>query len=50
MDTTIWIILGATAGAVVLYLLVMRVFYRQSRELDRQVDKSKLKPWVDDEK
>jgi hypothetical protein len=23
-------------------------FYQRSRELDRQVDRSKLKPWVDD--
>jgi len=36
-------------GAVVLYLLSMLGFYQRSRELDQQVDRSKLKPWVDDE-
>ena len=49
MDTTLWIALGVAVGAVVLYLLAMLGFYQRSRELDQQVDRSKLKPWVDDE-
>ena len=48
MDTTLWIALAVAAGAVVLYLLTLLGFYVRSRELDRQVDRSKLKPWVDD--
>ena len=47
MDTTLWI--AVAVGGVVLYLLTMLGFYVRSRELDRQVDRSKLKPWVDDE-
>ena len=31
------------------YVLVMRVFLRQSRELDRQIDYSKIKKIEDDE-
>jgi hypothetical protein len=50
MDTTLWIALGLAVGAVVLYLLTLLGFYLRSRELDQQVDRSKLKPWVDDEK
>jgi hypothetical protein len=34
---------------VVGYLLVMRIFYRQSRELDKQIDYSKIKKLKDDE-
>jgi len=48
MDTTLWIALGVAAGAVALYLFTMLGFYVRSRELDQQVDRSKLKPWVDD--
>ena len=35
--------------AVVLYVLVMRVFFRESRELDKKIDYSKMKEWKDDE-
>ena len=35
--------------AVVLYLLVMRVFFRESKELDKKIDYSKMKKWEDDE-
>ena len=31
------------------YLLVMRVFFRESKELDRNIDYSKMKEWKDDE-
>ena len=48
MDTTLWIALGIAVGAVVWYVLAMRGFYLRSRELDQQVDRSKLKPWIDD--
>ena len=34
--------------AVAGYLLVMRVFFRESKELDKQVDLSKMKEWKDD--
>ncbi len=35
--------------AVIGYLLVMRVFFRESKELDRKIDYSKMKEWKDDE-
>jgi hypothetical protein len=31
------------------YLLVMRVFFRDSKELDKNIDYSKMKEWKDDE-
>jgi hypothetical protein len=31
------------------YLLVMRVFFRNSRELDQHVDLSKMKVWKDED-
>jgi hypothetical protein len=34
---------------VIGYLLVMRVFFRNSRELDQHVDLTKMKVWKDDE-
>jgi hypothetical protein len=30
------------------YLLVMRVFFRESKELDKKIDYSKMKAWKDD--
>ena len=44
-----WVALGMAIILVVGYLLIMRVFYRQSRELDQQVDFSKIKKWEDDD-
>ena len=41
--------LGATAGVVLIYFLVMRVFFRQSRALDRQIDHSKMRKWGDED-
>ena len=49
MNTTMWIALGATAGVVLIYFLVMRVFFRQSRALDRQIDYSKTRKWGDED-
>ena len=31
------------------YLLVMRVFFRESEQLDKKIDYSKMKEWKDDE-
>jgi low affinity Fe/Cu permease len=49
MNTTLWIALGVAILLVLGYLLVMRVFFRQSRDLDKQIDPSKMKKWKDDE-
>ena len=35
--------------AVIGYLLVMRVFFRESKELDKKIDYSKMKEWKDDD-
>jgi low affinity Fe/Cu permease len=50
MDHRIVLIAVAVALAVVVgYVLVMRVFFRESKELDKKIDYSKMKEWKDDE-
>jgi hypothetical protein len=41
--------MAIAAGAVLAYLLVMRVFFRDSKDADRKVDLSKMKPSKDDD-
>ena len=48
-DHTILTFAVLAAILVIGYLLVMRVFFRQSRELDSHVDLTKMKVWKDDE-
>jgi hypothetical protein len=45
------IVLFAVIGVVLVvgYLLVMRVFFKQSKDLDKQIDPSKMRKWKDDE-
>jgi low affinity Fe/Cu permease len=48
MDNAIvWIFVAVVA--VLVYLLVMRVFFRDSKDLDKKIDHSKMKPWKDDD-
>jgi uncharacterized protein (UPF0212 family) len=35
--------------AVIGYLLVMRVFFRESKELDKTIDYAKMKEWKDED-
>ena len=35
--------------AVIGYLLVMRIFYHESKELDKHIDYSKVKQWKDED-
>ena len=49
MSTTLWFAISAAVVLLVGYLLVMRVFFRQSRELDKQIDFSKIKKIEDDD-
>jgi hypothetical protein len=49
VDNTLWIILIAAAVVVVGYLVTMRVFFRQSREIDKQTDFSKIPPLKDED-
>ena len=45
----VFIAVGVALLAVVGYLLVMRIFYRESTELDKTIDYSKMKEWKDEE-
>jgi low affinity Fe/Cu permease len=45
----VFIAVGVALVAVVGYLLVMRIFYRESAELDKSIDYSKMKEWKDED-
>ena len=50
MDSHTLAIFAAVAVAIVAaYFIVMRVFFRESRELDRHIDYTKMKQWKDEE-
>ncbi len=50
MDHRIVLIAAAVGVLVVIgYLLVMRVFYRDSKAQDAKIDLSKMKEWKDDD-
>jgi hypothetical protein len=48
MSTAGWIAIVAVV-VVAGYLLVMRVFFRQSRAADQEIDYSKIRPVKDDD-
>lgn len=39
---------GVAVFAVLAYVLVMRIFFRESKELDKNIDLSKMKKWEDE--
>ena len=50
MDSHTLAIFAVVAVAIVAaYFIVMRVFFRESRELDRHIDYTKMKKWKDEE-
>ena len=50
MDHRIVLISVVVAVIAVLgYVLVMRVFFRESKELDKKIDYAKMKKWEDEE-
>jgi low affinity Fe/Cu permease len=49
MDPRIMTFAIIAAVLVLGYFVVMRVFYRDSKQLDSKVDLSKMKVWKDDE-
>ena len=49
MTDKLWMIVVGAAVVVVGYLLVMRVFFQQSREIDKETDFSKIPPLKDDD-
>jgi hypothetical protein len=49
MNNVVLITIVAAVVVVGGYLLVMRVFFKESKELDKKIDYSKMKEWKDDE-
>ncbi len=44
------VMFGVVAAILVVgYLLVMRVFFKDSKELDKKIDYSKMKEWKDED-
>jgi len=50
MNQHVAIIALAVGALVVLgYILVMRVFFKESKELDKKIDFTKMKQWKDED-
>jgi hypothetical protein len=49
MDPRIMVFAIVAAVLVLGYFVVMRIFYRDSKQLDKQVDLSKMKVWKDED-
>jgi low affinity Fe/Cu permease len=49
MNQTVMIVVAVAVAIVVGYLLVMRVFFKDSKELDKKIDYSKMKEWKDED-
>jgi low affinity Fe/Cu permease len=45
----VFIAVGVALVVVIGYLLVMRIFFRESAALDKKIDHSKMKKWEDEE-
>jgi hypothetical protein len=48
MSTTLWIALGIAAVLVLGYVLAMGNLFLKSRDLEKKIDRSKLRQWKDD--
>jgi low affinity Fe/Cu permease len=49
MNQTVMIVVAVAVAIVVGYLMVMRVFFKDSKELDKKIDYSKMKEWKDED-
>ncbi|MDB6060151.1 MAG: hypothetical protein JWM78_254 [Verrucomicrobiaceae bacterium] len=49
MSTSLWIVVGVAAFFLVGFILAMRSILSENREIDKHIDYSKVKPWVDDD-
>ena len=49
MDPVVLVALLVGVAVVLVYVLVMRVFFRDSRALDKKIDYSKMKEWKDED-
>jgi len=45
----VFIAVGVAIFAVIGYIIVMRIFYRDSAKLDKSIDYSKMKEWKDED-
>ena len=45
----LWIFLAVAALVLIGYFLTVRVFFKESKELDKKIDYTKMKQWKDDE-
>lgn len=45
----VYIAVGVALVVVIGYALIMRIFYRESAELDKTIDYSKMKKWKDED-
>ena len=49
MNNALWIFLAVAAVIVVGYFVTMRVFFKDSKELDKKIDYGKMKEWKDED-
>jgi len=49
MNQTLWIFLAIAVVIVAGYLITMRVFFKESKELDKKIDYGKMKEWKDED-
>lgn len=45
----VFIAVGVALVVVIGYALVMRVFFRESKELDKRIDYGKMREWKDED-
>ena len=48
-SNALWIFLAVAVVIVVGYFVVMRVFFKESKELDKKIDYGKMKEWKDED-
>jgi len=49
LNQVVFIVVGVAVVLVAGYLLVMRVFFKESKELDKKIDYGKMKEWKDED-
>jgi len=49
MNAALWIVSSVAVILALGYLLAVRVLYRQSREVDKHIDFTKIRPLKDEE-
>ena len=49
MNQVVLIVVGVAVVLVIGYLLVMRVFFNESKALDKKIDYAKMKEWKDED-